>query len=83
MPRNLPALTCLLILSTVSGASVAEPPPPPRAAGATPPVAAATPPAAPAPAKPPAAGTGQSSPDRIDPSENVRADSEVSFPVDI
>ena len=78
------ALTCLLALSAALVAVAAEPPPP-QAANAVPAAAApATPPAAPAPAKPPAAGGTQASePDRIEPTEKVRADSEVSFPVDI
>lgn len=82
------ALTCLLALSASLLVPAAEPPPktagavPPAAAPATPP--AATPPAAPAPAKPPVAGSAQAAePDRIEPTEKVRADSEVSFPVDI
>ena len=84
MMKKSTALTGLLALSAALWVPAAEPPPP-KAAGTVPPAAApATPPAAPAPAKPPAAGGTQASePDRIEPTEKVRADSEVSFPVDI
>ena len=84
MMKKSTALTCLLAVSVALLVPAAEPPPP-KAASAVPPAAApATPPAAPAPAKPPAAGGAQASePDRIEPTEKVRAESEVSFPVDI
>ena len=83
MKKHLSALSLLPALATALSALAAEPPP--KAGSAAPPVAApATPPAAAAPAKPPAAGGVQSSePDRIEPTEKVRADSEISFPVDI
>ena len=82
MMKKILAVCCVLVLSTALGASAAEPQPA-KAAGAVP-AAPATPPAAPAPAKPPAAGSTQASePDRIEPTEKVRADSEISFPVDI
>jgi hypothetical protein len=84
MMKKILAVCCVLALSMALGASAAEPQPA-KAAGAVPGSAApATPPAAPAPAKPPAAGGTQASePDRIEPTEKVRADSEISFPVDI
>ena len=74
--------TSMLALSAALQVLAADPPPP-KAAGAAPP-ATPTPPAAPAPAKSPAAGgTPAPEPDRIEPTEKVRADSEISFPVDI
>ena len=69
------ALTCLLVVSAAMRVPAAEPPPP-KTANAAP-----APAPAPAPtAVPPAKSTA---PDRIEPTEKVRADSEISFPVDI
>ena len=69
------ALTCLLVVSAAMRVPAAEPPPP-KTANAAP-----APAPAPAPtAVPPAKSTA---PDRIESTEKVRADSEVSFPVDI
>lgn len=68
------AASLLLALSAASGLPAAEPPAVPGAPAAN----------APTPAKPPAAGAEQAAaPDRIEPTEKVRADSEISFPVDI
>jgi len=69
------ALTCLLVVSAAMRVPAAEPPPP-KTANAAPAPAPAPAPTAVAPAK-------STAPDRIESTEKVRADSEVSFPVDI
>ena len=92
------AFQCAVILLSFGVAAVmpaAEPAPPPGAARAPAPATPGTPAAtaptggtpgtppagAKSPATPPAAQSVE--PDRIEPTEKVRADSEVSFPVDI
>ncbi len=72
----------------VSLAGTSAEPPAPKAASpaatSSPPGASATPNPGSASARPPAAvGEPAAEPDRIDPTEKVRADSELSFPVDI
>ena len=80
----------LLWLASSLAGSAAEPLPPSTTAPATaapgtPGTAPATVPAtAPATAHPPAAASEPASePDRIDPTEKVHSDAEISFPVDI
>ena len=71
------ALTCLLVVSAAMRVPAAEPPPP-KTANAAP-----APAPVPAPAPTAAAPAKSTAPDRIESTEKVRADSEVSFPVDI
>jgi hypothetical protein len=85
--RDLTLMIVLLIgaLAVVTALSAQEAP---KAPPAEQPVEQAAPPAAPAEGKsePPAAATDRkpgTSPSRFEPSEKVRADFDVSFPVDI
>ena len=75
----------LLWLATGLSGSAAEPP---AAAKPVPPASAAPGTPSDTPAKspgttPPAPGDAASEPDRIDPTEKVHSDTEISFPVDI
>lgn len=86
--RMVTPFVILLWLAASLGGSAAEPPPlakPAPAPATTPGTAAATAPStAPAATHPPAAASEPASePDRIEPTEKVHADSEISFPVDI
>jgi hypothetical protein len=75
------SLLAVTVAGIAVGADAAQPAPP---VSATPPPAtpAPSPPATP-PAKPPAAESPSPPTERFEPSERVRADFEVSFPVDI
>ena len=86
--RTASVTVILLCLASSLSGSAAEPPAvaKPAPAPATPPNTAAVtaPSTAPAAAHPPAtASEPVSVPDRIEPTEKVHADSEISFPVDI
>lgn len=84
------ATLCVILLCLASSlaGSAAEPPPAAKATPTTP-APSTTPPAsapatAPGAAHPPAGASEPASvPDRIDPTEKVHSDTEVSFPVDI
>ncbi len=73
-------LTALMVTGGVVLVATAQTPPPAAAPAPAPSVAAPAPPpvAAPAPAATPAV-----SPDRFEPTDKVRADFDVSFPIDI
>ena len=77
----------LLWLALSVAGTAAEPPAPtaaPPPTSSSPPGASATPNPGAATAHPPAAGSEPATePDRIDPTEKVHSDSEISFPVDI
>lgn len=93
LPHRLlaPRLVLALLLCAVATAAVpqqqpaapAEPAAPPATpAATTPPAAEAAPPATP-PKPAPKAPAGTSSPARFEPTDKVRADFDVSFPIDI
>ena len=87
------AALAMAIFGVVAGAQQAPAPSkpaadpaPPAATPATPATPVATPPASPASdaeAVPPPPATGKGSPQRFEPTEKVRPDFDVAFPVDI
>ena len=86
-------MICLMMLWALvglSGSAAAPPAKAPAPATSTPAPAATpgapsttTPPTAPAAHTPPAASPAPAVPDRIEPTEKVHSDAEISFPVDI
>jgi hypothetical protein len=77
------ALAAAFVAGGVALVAVAQTPPPNPASTSAPPVAAPT--TAPVPAKPAAvpAAAPVASPERFEPTDKVRADFDVSFPIDI
>jgi len=78
------ALAAALVAGGVALVAVAQTPPPSPASTSTPPVAA--PATTPVPAKPvavPQTAAPVASPERFEPTDKVRADFDVSFPIDI
>ena len=82
--RNATMTVVLLWLASILSGSAAEPPAAAKPAPAPATTPSTAPAAAPGAAHPPATGSEPASePDRIEPTEKVHADSEISFPVDI
>ena len=74
-------LTALVVTGGVVLVAAAQTPPPVAVPAAT--AAAPAPPPVAAPAAPASTATPAVSPDRFEPTDKVRADFDVSFPIDI